>query len=280
MELLKKDLFFVSDEIKKTRANDLNGKEWIKNSISIWSELSKDSEEKKLDHPAIFPWKLAYKIIETFTGQTRRNVLDPFLGSGSTLVACKKLNKNGFGFDVNREYIQMSKNRLKVLDIQKHKKSAIHIIKDDAINITRYLQKNTIDLCFTSPPYWNILNQKRTADSKNIRDYKFSKENIGKIPSYEEYLVIMQSIFYEVFKILKLNSYCIINVMDLRKKNFFYPLHIDLSSAMQKIGFILDDIIIWDRRQEYNNLRPLGYPYVFRINKVHEFLLIFKKCQT
>lgn len=280
MELLKKDLFFVSDEIKKTRANELNGKEWIKNSISIWSELSKDSEEKKLDHPAIFPWKLAYKIIETFTDQTRKNVLDPFLGSGSTLVACKKLNKNGFGFDVNKEYIQMSKNRLKVLDIRKHKKSAVHIIKDNAINITNYLPKNTIDLCFTSPPYWNILNQKRTADSKNIRDYKFSKGNIGKISTYEEYLVIMQSIFQEVFKVLKLNSYCIVNVMDLRKKNFFYPLHIDLSFAMQKIGFILDDIIIWDRRQEYNNLRPLGYPYVFRVNKVHEFLLIFKKCQT
>ena len=67
--------------------------------------------------------------------------------------------------------------------------------------------------------------------------------------------------------------------MDLRKKNFFYPLHIDISSIMNTIGFVLDDIIIWDRRQEYNNLRPLGYPYVFRVNKVHEFLLIFKKCQ-
>ena len=46
---------------------------------------------------------------------------------------------------------------------------------------------------------------------------------------------------------------------------------------MQEIGFLLDDIIIWDRRQEYNHLRPLGYPSVFRINKVHEYILIFKK---
>jgi len=46
---------------------------------------------------------------------------------------------------------------------------------------------------------------------------------------------------------------------------------------MQAIGFIYDDIIIWDRRHEYNNMRPLGYPAVFRVNKAHEFILIFQK---
>jgi len=46
---------------------------------------------------------------------------------------------------------------------------------------------------------------------------------------------------------------------------------------MEQIGYVLEDIIIWDRRREYNNLRPLGYPYVFVVNKVHEYILIFKK---
>jgi hypothetical protein len=46
---------------------------------------------------------------------------------------------------------------------------------------------------------------------------------------------------------------------------------------LREVGFTLDDIIIWDRRREYNNLRPLGYPTVFRVNKVHEFILIFQK---
>lgn len=35
--------------------------------------------------------------------------------------------------------------------------------------------------------------------------------------------------------------------------------------------------VIWDRRHEYNNMRPLGYPSVFRVNKAHEFILIFRK---
>ena len=73
------------------------------------------------------------------------------------------------------------------------------------------------------------------------------------------------------------NSYCCVIVMDLRKKNRFYPYHIDVSQFMQEVGFIFDDLIVWNRGQEYNNLRPLGYPSVFRVNKVHEFILIFQK---
>jgi hypothetical protein len=49
---------------------------------------------------------------------------------------------------------------------------------------------------------------------------------------------------------------------------------------MKAIGFVLEDIIIWNREREYNNLRPLGYPYVFIVNKVHEYILIFKKQQA
>ena len=270
---------FVSKKEKRPKANDLNGKDWLKNSVSIWSQLSKDNEEKATNHPAMFPWKLAYKVIETFTDHTRKNVLDPFVGSGSTLIACHKLSKNGIGFDLSKEYISLAKKRLKKLPPNSNM-PYIKLIKSNALNVRKYIPNNTIDLCFTSPPYWDILNQKRTADGKSKKEYSFEKNNIGNIESYREYLAIMKNIFHEVFKVLRPNAYCIVNVMDLRKKNIFYPLHIDLAYALKSIGFILDDIIIWDRKQDYNNLRPLGYPYVFRVNKIHEFLLIFKKCQN
>jgi hypothetical protein len=69
--------------------------------------------------------------------------------------------------------------------------------------------------------------------------------------------------------------------MDLRKKDRFFPFHSDLAARLsdrERGGrWIFDDLIIWDRRADYNNLRPLGYPAVFRINKVHEFLLIMRR---
>ena len=281
MDFLHQDILSKLDKKKvaKPRANDLNGKEWLKNSISIWSDLSKDNKERKMNHPAIFPWKLAYKIIETFTDHTRKNILDPFVGSGSTLVACQKLNKNGIGFDINKEYIYLSKNRIKNISTSNQNKPYIKLIKSSVLHIRKYLPDDTIDLCLTSPPYWDILNQKRTVDGKSKKEYSCSKDNIGLVSSYEEYLLMMKNIFREMFKVMKSNSYCIINVMDLRKRNTFYPLHMDITHTLTSVGYILDDIIIWDRKQDYNSLRPLGYPYVFRVNKIHEFLLIFKKCQ-
>ena len=80
-----------------------------------------------------------------------------------------------------------------------------------------------------------------------------------------------------MYKVLKKGARCIVVCMDLRKKATFYPLHMDLTEKMQEIGFNLEDIIIWDRRKEYSNLRPLGYPYVFRVNKIHEYLMIYLK---
>jgi len=155
---------------------------------------------------------------------------------------------------------------------------ASHGKLDDRIGISSFLSiRLYYSHTITSPPYWNILSQKRTADSKNIRDYGDTAEDLAKIPDYGEFLRQLSEVFRQVLVTLKPGAYCIVNVMDLRKKNKFYPFHSDIAKMMEEIGFIYDDLIIWDRRHEYNNLRPLGYPSVFRINKVHEYLLIFQK---
>ena len=43
------------------------------------------------------------------------------------------------------------------------------------------------------------------------------------------------------------------------------------------IGFEIEEFAIWDRQHEYNNMRTLGYPWVFRFNKVHEYICIYWK---
>lgn len=67
--------------------------------------------ETKSKHLAPYPEKLSDNIIKyySFYGDL---VLDPFLGSGTTLVSCKKYGRNGIGFEIHEEYVNMSKNRL------------------------------------------------------------------------------------------------------------------------------------------------------------------------
>ena len=258
------------------RANDLDGKTWTKHSISIWSDIRKSQEEIALAHPAMFPSMLPARLIEMFTSKCA-TVLDPFLGTGSTLLAARQLDRNGIGIELSKEYSKIAQKRLNQSGLFEHGGfiSVIHCA--DAHELAKFVEPESIDLVVTSPPYWDILTEKRTADYKEIRNYGDDKRDLGRIKGYRDFISALQGIFQKVHLTLKEGGYCCIIVMDIRKKSKFYPFHSDLAGSLEEVGFELDDVIIWDRRQEYNNLRPLGYPAVFRVNKVHEFIVIMRK---
>lgn len=271
----------------KKKPLEIDGKTWIQYSVSIWKNIQKSPEEKKLNHPAIFPTELIRRLLKMFSheGDT---VLDPFLGSGTTAVASALENRNCIGFEISEEYYKLAKNRIdnlckdhcnpELYSESKNFTNRISIYRDDSRNLTKYVDEKSIDICITSPPYWNVLSNKRTADGKQTRDYKTDNINdISKLELYEDFLSSLEDIFSKVYSCLKDEGYCILIVMDIRKKNKFYPLHCDIIYMMNKIGFSIEDIIIWDRQHEYNNIKPLGYPFIMRINKVHEYILIFKK---
>ena len=268
--------------VTKKRANDLDGASWIRNSISIWDDIKKTPEETALKHPAMFPVQLATRLIETFTRKDQLVVLDPFAGIGSTVIAAQSLGKTGIGLDISSEYIEKAKNRPLPsaelfgdhIDVGAGERN---LFVADAVNLLNYVNPNYVDFVVTSPPYWDILQQKRTADYKSVRNYGESESDLGRISDYDEFLDSLGLVFTNVLLTLKPGCYCCVIVMDLRKGNKFYPFHSDLAKRMTDIGFWYDDLIIWDRGHEYNNLRPLGHPAVFRINKVHEYILIFQK---
>lgn len=263
------------------RANGLDGKKWMLNSISIWSDITKNKQERKLEHPAMFPSELARRLIDCFTNDQARVILDPFLGVGSTIVAAKELGKDAIGIEISPEYAEKARSRVNFgvsqLALFEDYVPDINIHVADSRDLCQYVAFDSVDMVITSPPYWDILLEKRTVDNKESRAYGETRQDLGKIRDYEEFLLELRKVFEQVFAVVKPKSYCCVIVMDLRKKDRFYPLHMDISKFMADIGFILDDIIIWNRGQEYNNLRPLGYPSVFRVNRIHEFILIFQK---
>ncbi len=262
---------------KNNPTNQLDGKTWTRYSISVWNDIHKSSMEKKMKHPALFPLHLVHRLIKIFS-HPGDLVLDPFMGSGSTLLEAGMMGRRGIGLDISRDYIDLFHHRFQNEGDKNLLVSAIH---DDARNLLHYVSPLEVDFCLTSPPYWNILGETRSADKKELRNYSNAASslgyNLGYIEDYQQFLDELSCIFTEVYNALGKGKYCIVVVMDLRKKNQFFPLHMDLAYKMQLIGYTLDDIIIWDRRHEYNNLRPLGFPYVFRVNKVHEYILIFQK---
>ena len=256
---------------RKRRGNLLDGRTWTRYSISIWSDIQKSKEERRLKHPALFPAQLAQRVIECFLPPEGKVVLDPFCGLGSTVLAAHTLGRVGIGLDINPDYISLAQQRLGACS------DGCRIICADAADLLHHIGKESVALVVTSPPYWNILTQPRSADRKAVRNYGDERGDLGRVRDYREFLDALTHVFARVRDALRPGAYCVVVVMDLRKGPQFHPFHADLATAMQEIGYLWDDLIIWDRRREYNNLRPLGYPSVFRINKAHEYLLIFQK---
>lgn len=91
------------------RLNCLNAKEWIKSQVAVWElYYEKRDIRDKFTHPAVFPIALPKKCIELFTHKGEL-VIDPFVGSGTTLIAARDLNRNPVEFGLNPEYIEFTK---------------------------------------------------------------------------------------------------------------------------------------------------------------------------
>ena len=69
---------------------------------------------KGTKHPAIYPVKIVEEFLHLLT-RPGDVVLDPFIGSGSTAVACKQLRRYFIGYDINPEYCKYAQNRVKAL---------------------------------------------------------------------------------------------------------------------------------------------------------------------
>jgi len=77
---------------------------------AIGSGVSKDKIAFK--HPAIFPEKLAQDHILSWSNEGDV-VLDPFLGSGTTAIACINTNRNYIGFEISKEYCDIANERIR-----------------------------------------------------------------------------------------------------------------------------------------------------------------------
>lgn len=79
----------------------------------VWTDIPAlpHNSKEKVAHPTQKPIKLMERIIEVFTNEGD-TVLDFCMGSGSTGVACKNLNRDFIGIELNKEYFDIANNRI------------------------------------------------------------------------------------------------------------------------------------------------------------------------
>jgi len=266
--------------------NDLDGKQWIQLSKSFWFQkgLGSNHDESEFEklHPAPFSYQDIQKLILMFTKEGM-TVLDPFCGVASTLKAAALCGRNAIGIEISTKWVRIGKQRLeKELPKQIRKMIELRIISGDCTARLSNFDKESIDFIVTSPPYWGILN--KVPDHKIINTrikkglatkYSTSKNDLGNIEKYSEFLNRIEKISKRCYRVLKDKRYLAIIVGDFRNGDKYYTFHNDVQNIFEKNNFSLQGVIVLI--QNNKKLYPYGYPYAFVPNIHHQYILIFKK---
>lgn len=264
--------------------NCLTAKEWIQDQVAIWEFFyeKRDIRDKNI-HPAVFPIALPAKCIKLFTHEGEL-VLDPFVGSGTTLLAAQDLNRNAVGFDLKNEYIEITKSRLAQGRLFSDTKQIV--ICDDAHNIPQYLKEETVSLCITSPPYANMLNRRRL--NKSIRGNLRENQHYLQVQQYSNdskdlgtmrptaYANALEEIYRGILPLMRPKAHCVINVTDLWWEGKRIAVHVYVIDALEKAGYELRNIVIWDRRNLVNQVGIFGWPNNYiTLGTTFEYILDF-----
>ena len=266
---------------KRNTLNDLTGRDWLLLTKSIWISEKCADDKFAFQHPAPFLINDISKLVRFFTKKNMA-VLDPFCGSGTTLVAAAKESRKGLGIDLNKSYCQMSRKRLQELKLKKNQQ----VICGDSLKKIPEI-KGKIDYCVTSPPYHNILRHNggglREIKDKNIRNgarigveyYSDDKRDLGNQAQYKNFLVLFKKAMTEVYKKLRDKKYSSIIISDFTVNKKETNTSGDVIRLMQEIGFSFEGAIVLV--QNNKPLYPFGYPFAYKINHHHQYILNFRK---
>jgi DNA modification methylase len=305
----------------KNLLNDLEPREWLKATKSVWYSNSATVESPehakiaeilrqnagdtktemllgqllgslilsrpgprdalKSQHPATFAEQDIIRLIRFFT-KAGDWVLDPFLGSGSTLVACKQAGRNGLGIEVTHKWVRIAEQRLYSTPSFLDEPVSVEVQEGDALSVLKELPNRRFSMVLTSPPYWGVLNKKADHKVKHERlrkglatNYSNSKLDLGNVPTYEKFLSALKEILAECRRVLKPGGYAAFVVSDFRDKDKFYLFHADIARTLERAKFQLAGITILV--QDAKTLYPYGMPHAFVSNIHHQYVVVARK---
>jgi DNA modification methylase len=302
------------EKMTKNRLNDLSGKDWIKFTKS-WVVYNSQGEkvsdynrpenrrvsekswfihvppprdDDKIKHPASFPESLVKEFIEFFTKKGEW-VLDPFLGSGSTLIACYECERNGIGIELSEYWANIARSRLENIKAQtkmskfvgKMETKQLIIVGDsrDIDKIWKEYGLPKVKYVITSPPYWNQLKrnyirQKERKEEGLPTMYSDDPRDLGNIDDYAQFLLEQKRIFDKVYDVVEDGGYLTIITNNIYADGRLYPLAFDTLLLLSE-KWVPKDEKLW--LQDDKPLIPLGIYTSYIGNRHHQYCLIFRK---
>lgn len=229
---------------------------------TIWSFQERGNwATHKGDYRGNWSPHIPKNLILNYTNQ-EDTILDCFVGSGTTLIEAKLLNRNAIGIDINNAALNIARKRL---DFKCDTNAKTHLFLGDAKNL-QMLYDNSIDFICTHPPYANIIK------------YSDSISNDISLLEYHDFLLHMNQVSKELYRVLKPSHFCSFMIGDIRRKGNVIPLGFLTMQSFISNGFTLKEIIIkeqhncastayWKDKLEKLGFYLLAHEYIFVLYK-------------
>jgi 16S rRNA G966 N2-methylase RsmD len=213
--------------------NDLDLKNWQEleiNTDSLWiiNQRDKSGKHKNVYHGNFIP-QIPNQLINRYTKKDDV-ILEPFMGSGTTLFECEKLNRKYIGFDINPlmlDYVNKSMENSGFDDklYINYCNSLDSVQVDENIsNANQKISSKSVQFVLMHPPYMDIVkftdneNDMSKIDNINefVKKFKIICENSLKYLDKDRYFAVVIGDVYKNSEVLPLGFYC----MDMIKRNF------------------------------------------------------------
>lgn len=200
-------------------------------------------------------------------------VLDTFVGSGTTLIECRRLGRNGIGVELNPDVASRAKE---LVEKEINKYDVItEVITDDSrtIAIGRVLSKygvKQVQLLIMHPPYYDII------------DFSKDRRDLSQAESVGEFLKMFGEAVDNATPFLEKGRYFALVIGDKYSKGEWIPLGFYCMNEVLKRGYLLKSIIVknFEETRAKRNQKELwryralvGGFYIFK----HEYVMIFRK---
>lgn len=265
--------------VKTSKINDINLQRWKEYDEIITDSLwLLDRRDSSGAHNAGYWGNFIPQIPHQFLLRYTKKgdwVLDTFLGSGTTLIECERLARNGVGIELQSSVAELAKTNIERDRYLFSSDLRSEVITADSIELNykdllSQLGIPNFQFVIMHPPYWDII--KFSDDPKDLSN------SLQK----EDFLNKMGVLAGKVYDVLEKNRYCALVIGDKYSGGEWIPLGFLTMQEFINKGFILKSTIVknFEETKGKKNQKELwryralvGGFYIFK----HEYIFLFKK---